>query len=96
MLFDLLHLLTDLGNSLIIIEDNLDVTRSADWIIDLGPEGGEDGGRIVAQHTPEQVARVEKSYTGLALAGSVGGMGSAARSGPREKKPPASRLACPA
>jgi excinuclease ABC subunit A len=61
--------LTDLGNSIIIIEHNLDVIRNADWLIDLGPEGGEDGGRLVAQGTPEQVARVKKSYTGQALAG---------------------------
>ena len=67
-LLDVLHRLTDLGNSIIIIEHNLDVIRNADWIIDLGPEGGEDGGRIVAQGTPEQVARVKKSYTGQALA----------------------------
>jgi excinuclease ABC subunit A len=52
----------------VIIEHNLDVIRNADWIIDLGPEGGEDGGRIVAQGTPEQVARNKKSYTGQALA----------------------------
>jgi excinuclease ABC subunit A len=52
----------------IIIEHNLDVIRNADWILDLGPEGGEEGGRIVAQGTPEQVARVKKSYTGQALA----------------------------
>ena len=51
----------------IIIEHNLDVIRNADWIIDLGPEGGEEGGRIVAQGTPETVARVKKSYTGQAL-----------------------------
>ncbi|HWR34869.1 MAG TPA: excinuclease ABC subunit UvrA [Clostridia bacterium] len=67
-LLDVLHRLTDLGNSIIIIEHNMDVIRNADWIIDLGPEGGEDGGRIVAQGTPEQVARVKKSYTGQALA----------------------------
>jgi excinuclease ABC subunit A len=67
-LLDVLHRLTDLGNSVIIIEHNLDVIRNADWILDLGPEGGEDGGRIVAQGTPEQVARVKKSYTGQALA----------------------------
>ncbi|MBS1849927.1 MAG: excinuclease ABC subunit UvrA [Acidobacteria bacterium] len=67
-LLDVLHRLTDLGNSIIIIEHNLDVIRNADWLIDLGPEGGEDGGRIVAQGTPEQVARVKKSYTGQALA----------------------------
>jgi excinuclease ABC subunit A len=68
-LLDVLHRLTDLGNSIIIIEHNLDVIRNADWLIDLGPEGGEEGGRIVAQGTPEQVARVKKSYTGQALAG---------------------------
>ena len=67
-LLEVLHRLTDLGNSIIIIEHNMDVIRNADWIIDLGPEGGEDGGRIVAQGTPEQVARVRKSYTGQALA----------------------------
>jgi excinuclease ABC subunit A len=67
-LLDVLHRLTDLGNTVIIIEHNLDVVRNADWILDLGPEGGEEGGRIVAQGTPEQVARVKKSYTGQALA----------------------------
>ncbi|HYH01349.1 MAG TPA: excinuclease ABC subunit UvrA, partial [Terriglobales bacterium] len=67
-LLEVLHRLTDLGNSIIIIEHNLDVIRNADWIIDLGPEGGEDGGRIVAQGTPEQVSKVKKSYTGQALA----------------------------
>jgi excinuclease ABC subunit A len=66
-LLGVLHRLTDLGNTVIIIEHNLDVIRNADWIIDLGPEGGEEGGRIVAQGTPEQVARVKKSYTGQAL-----------------------------
>ena len=66
-LLDVLHRLTDLGNSIIIIEHNIDVIRNADWIIDLGPEGGEDGGRIVAQGTPEQVARSKKSFTGQAL-----------------------------
>jgi excinuclease ABC subunit A len=67
-LLEVLHRLTDLGNSIIIIEHNLDVIRNADWIIDLGPEGGEEGGRVVAQGTPEQVARVKKSYTGQILA----------------------------
>jgi excinuclease ABC subunit A len=67
-LLDVLHRLTDLGNTIIIIEHNLDVIRNADWIIDLGPEGGEHGGRIVAHGTPEQVARNKKSYTGQALA----------------------------
>jgi excinuclease ABC subunit A len=66
-LLDVLHRLTDLGNTVIIIEHNLDVIRNADWILDLGPEGGEEGGRIIAQGTPEQVSRVKKSYTGQAL-----------------------------
>ncbi|MGH9521641.1 MAG: excinuclease ABC subunit UvrA, partial [Terriglobales bacterium] len=67
-LLDVLHRLTDLGNSIVIIEHNLDVISNADWIIDLGTEGGEDGGRIVAEGTPEQVAKIKKSYTGQALA----------------------------
>jgi excinuclease ABC subunit A len=67
-LLDVLHRLADLGNTIIIIEHNLDVIRSADWIIDLGPEGGEEGGRIMAQGTPEQTSRSKKSYTGQALA----------------------------
>ena len=71
-LLDVLHRLTDLGNSIIIIEHNLDVIRNADWIIDLGPEGGEEGGRLVAQGTPEAVSRVKKSYTGQALAAYFG------------------------
>jgi excinuclease ABC subunit A len=58
----------DLGNTEVVIEHQLDVVKSADWIIDLGPEGGERGGYIVAAGTPEQVARHKKSYTGQALA----------------------------
>jgi excinuclease ABC subunit A len=77
-LLDVLHRLTDLGNSVIIIEHNLDVIRNADWIIDLGPEGGEEGGRIVVQGTPEQVARYKRSYTGQALAAHFSGNGSMA------------------
>jgi excinuclease ABC subunit A len=63
-----LNRLTDLGNTIIIIEHHLDVAKQADWIIDLGPEGGEGGGRIVAQGSPEEVAQNKKSYTGHALA----------------------------
>jgi excinuclease ABC subunit A len=63
-LLEVLHRLADLGNTVIIIEHNLDVVRNADWIIDLGPEGGEDGGLIVAEGPPEQVARVAQSHTG--------------------------------
>jgi excinuclease ABC subunit A len=67
-LLDVLNRLVSLGNTVLIIEHHLDVMKQADWIIDLGPEGGEGGGRIVAQGTPEHVARNKKSYTGQALA----------------------------
>ena len=67
-LLDVLHRLTDLGNTIIIIEHNLDVIRNADWLIDLGPEGGEGGGNIIAQGTPQDVSRSKDSYTGQALA----------------------------
>ena len=66
-LLDVLHRLTDAGNTVIVIEHNLDVIKTADWIVDLGPEGGDEGGRIVAQGTPEEVALVEGSYTGRFL-----------------------------
>ena len=67
-LVDVLQRLVDLGNTVLIIEHNLDVIKQADWIIDLGPEGGQGGGRVVAQGTPEHVAKTKKSYTGQALA----------------------------
>jgi excinuclease ABC subunit A len=67
-LLAVLQRLVSLGNTVLIIEHHLDVIKQADWIIDLGPEGGEGGGRIVAQGTPELVARTKKSYTGQALA----------------------------
>jgi excinuclease ABC subunit A len=66
-LMHVLNRLVDLGNTVLIIEHHLDVIKQADWIVDLGPEGGDAGGRIVAQGTPEQVARNKKSYTGQAL-----------------------------
>ena len=66
-LLEVLHRLVDTGNTVVVIEHNLDVVRSADWIIDLGPEGGDEGGRIVASGTPEQVAAVPESYTGKFL-----------------------------
>jgi len=66
-LLDVLQRLVDLGNTVLVIEHNLDVIKTADWIIDLGPDGGEYGGRVVAAGTPEQVSRVKKSYTGQAL-----------------------------
>jgi excinuclease ABC subunit A len=72
-LLDVLNRLVSLGNTVLIIEHNLDVIKQADWIVDLGPEGGEDGGRVVAQGPPEQVARAKKSYTGQILARTLGG-----------------------
>jgi len=66
-LLEVLQRLVDQGNTVIIIEHNLEVIKCADWIIDLGPEGGDGGGRIVAEGTPEEVARVASSYTGQAL-----------------------------
>ena len=67
-LLEVLNRLTELGNTVIIIEHNLDVIKTADWVIDLGPEGGEAGGKVVAQGTPEQVMRSRRSFTGQALA----------------------------
>ncbi|MGC3973564.1 MAG: hypothetical protein QM771_04175 [Nitrospira sp.] len=67
-LLAVLHKLVDAGNTLIVVEHNLDVIKTADWIIDLGPEGGEAGGQIVAEGRPEQVAKVAQSHTGRFLA----------------------------
>ncbi len=66
-LLDVLHRLTDAGNSVIVIEHNLDVIKTADWLIDLGPEGGDEGGQIVAEGTPEAVSMSDQSYTGAFL-----------------------------
>ncbi|HEX5280272.1 MAG TPA: excinuclease ABC subunit UvrA [Micropepsaceae bacterium] len=66
-LLDVLHELVESGNTIVVIEHNLDVIKTADWIIDLGPEGGEGGGEIIAAGTPEEVARVARSYTGQYL-----------------------------
>jgi excinuclease ABC subunit A len=66
-LLDVLQRLVDTGNTVIVIEHNLDVIKSADYVIDLGPEGGEGGGKVVATGTPEEIARVKKSHTGQAL-----------------------------
>ncbi len=66
-LLDVLHELVESGNTIVVIEHNLDVIKTADWIIDLGPEGGDGGGEIVAAGTPEEVARVARSYTGQYL-----------------------------
>jgi excinuclease ABC subunit A len=66
-LLSVLNRLVDMGNTVVIIEHQLDIIKSADWILDLGPEGGEGGGYIVAEGTPEEVAKVESSYTGQFL-----------------------------
>lgn len=66
-LLGVLHALVDTGNSMVIIEHNLDVIKNGDWLIDMGPEGGSGGGMIVAEGTPEQVAKVKESYTGQFL-----------------------------
>ena len=63
-LLTILHRLRDQGNTVIVIEHNLDVIKTADWVIDLGPEGGDKGGYIVATGTPEHLTQVEQSYTG--------------------------------
>jgi excinuclease ABC subunit A len=80
-LLAVLQRLVSLGNTVLIIEHHLDVIKQADWIIDLGPEGGEGGGRIVAQGPPELVARTKKSYTGQALARVLGTNGFPSGSG---------------
>ncbi len=95
-----MHRLRDHGNTVVVIEHNLDVIKTADWLVDLGPEGGDGGGRIIASGTPEAVAQVKGSYTGrylapllekvgdggTATAGSAANMGAAQKS-PRKKKP---------
>lgn len=66
-LLDILHELRSKGNTIVVIEHNLDVIKTADWVVDLGPEGGSGGGMIIAEGTPEQVAEVEISHTGRFL-----------------------------
>lgn len=66
-LLEVLHELADAGNTVVVIEHNLEVIKTADWILDLGPEGGDGGGRIIAEGTPEDVAGVKESYTGAFL-----------------------------
>jgi excinuclease ABC subunit A len=71
-LLDVLHRLRNAGNTVVVIEHNLDVIKTADWIIDLGPEGGSGGGTVVATGTPEAVAKVRKSHTGRFLKAMLG------------------------
>ena len=67
MLLQVLFKLRDQGNTIVVIEHNLDVIKSADYIVDMGPEGGDGGGEIIAEGTPEQVAEIPESYTGMFL-----------------------------
>ena len=76
----MLHELVDLGNTVVVIEHNLDVIKTADWVIDLGPEGGDGGGEIVASGTPEEIVKEKRSYTGQFLAPVLG------RATPKRKK----------
>ena len=69
----MLQSLVDKGNTVIVIEHNLDVIKNADWVVDMGPEGGSGGGRVVAEGTPEEVARVAGSHTGEYLGAVLAG-----------------------
>ncbi|MBO6564583.1 MAG: excinuclease ABC subunit UvrA, partial [Pseudomonadales bacterium] len=66
-LLEVIHRLRDHGNTIVVIEHNLDVIKTADWIVDLGPEGGSGGGQIIAEGTPEAVANMKQSFTGQFL-----------------------------
>jgi excinuclease ABC subunit A len=79
-LLDVLHELVEQGNTVVVIEHNLEVIKTADWVIDLGPEGGDGGGEIVASGTPEDTVKAKRSYTGQFLAPVLG------RAAPKRKK----------
>jgi excinuclease ABC subunit A len=91
MLLEVLHKLVDRGNTVLVIEHNLDVIKTADWVIDLGPEGGPAGGRIVAEGPPELVATVDDSFTGQFLRPLLDGRVSAVA--PADPKPRRGRRA---
>ena len=95
MLLKVLHDFVDAGNTVLVVEHNLDVVKTADWIIDLGPEGGEAGGRVVAAGSPESVAGKTVSYTGAALAPMFGSNGAAGRRSSGTKTAKGSRTARP-
>src|SRR5439155_182379 len=77
LLLDVLHRLVDKGNTVVVIEHNLDVVKTADWVIDLGPEGGDAGGSVVAAGAPEELARMAASFTGRFLRKAHAGAGAA-------------------
>ena len=82
----MLHELVETGNTVVVIEHNLEVIKTADWLIDLGPEGGDGGGEIVVAGTPEDVVKVKRSYTGAVLAPVLGrGPSQERRSGSRRR-----------
>ena len=83
-LLEVLHELVDQGNTVVVIEHNLDVVKTADWILDFGPEGGDGGGEIIATGTPEDVAAKEASWTGRYLKGLLKRQASRQASKPRE------------
>jgi excinuclease ABC subunit A len=85
-LLEVLQLLVERGNTVVVIEHNLDVIKTADYVIDLGPEGGNDGGRLVAEGTPEEVMEVASSHTGVALREVLGTRPAAKKV--RRRKPP--------
>ena len=85
-LLEVLHELVDNGNTVVVIEHNLEVIKTADWIIDLGPEGGDGGGEIVAAGTPEDVAKVARSYTGQYLKAILKSSGSGTSDAKRPSK----------
>ncbi len=94
-LLALLHRLVELGNTVIVIEHNLDVIKTADWVIDLGPEGGARGGMLIAVGTPEQVAATAASFTGRYLAGVLPAPAAGVRSGHAQRREPGRKAANP-
>ncbi len=88
-LLEVLHRLADAGNTVVVIEHNLDVIKTADWLVDLGPEGGGRGGRIIAEGTPEQVAANPASHTGQYLRRVLGHHDDSGSTGPTSRAPPA-------
>jgi excinuclease ABC subunit A len=92
-LLGVLHSLVDKGNTVLVIEHNLDVIKTADWIVDMGPEGGSGGGTVVAEGTPEDVARVAASHTGTFLKPIVGAPAPAKKSAPAKKAAAAKKTA---